>query len=640
MDKKQYYHSWVGDEIPKYALGSSNYGGSRTTFKNVDGNLSGRDEFTAGDFEHFRPSSALPKKHPDIMKRCDQVYKESGLIKHIIDMMADFTFQGIRISHPIKSTERLLKEWFEKIQGVSVSERFCNYLYRYGNIIVQRHDARIPRAEYKDMKSVAAKWVIPIKYTFLNPASVKVEGDDNSIYTSSPQYYIDMPQDPKTRELLKNIPGITITGNKVYLSKDNTIVAFYRKDDWKAWATPMIYSVLKDIEMLNRLELADKTALDGAISNIRIFKLGDLENKYIPDDAAFERLEQILQSHVAGGTLDIIWGPDIVMQESASEVYKFLGKEKFVPYLEKIFISMGIPVLSGGSRGSVTGSTLSLNMLIQKLEYGRQQLRAFWREEFKKVKEALGINKMPIIEFDYPNLTDDVSYKSLLIQLADRNLISDEVLDYAFKKHPEMERVRISREESQRDDQVRARKTTPYNEGDLERFVLKTAYNKGLIKLKDLDLDYEEQEIEDNKMSGQPFQGRPKLAKDKEKRAPRTEKPARSLAKQVWANATLAKINDILRPLVLETFGKKNLRELSSDQAKKYEVWRVSALFNIEAGSELTDQEIIDKASLDSDQLKIQSYIDICNDTSKFLDRQLTLEEKNYIASTIYCLED
>ena len=60
---------------------------------------------------------------------------------------------------------------------------------------------------------------------------------------------------------------------------------YYKKDDWMLWSNPMIYAILDDIMMLEKMKLADIAALDGAISNIRLWKLGSLEEKILPTKA-------------------------------------------------------------------------------------------------------------------------------------------------------------------------------------------------------------------------------------------------------------------------------------------------------------------------------------------------------------------
>jgi hypothetical protein len=103
-------------------------------------------------------------------------------------------------------------------------------------------------------------------------------------------------------------------------------VYHYKKDDWSVWANPMIHAILDDITMMEKMKLADMSALDGAISNIRLWRLGSLEHKIAPTRAAVDKLRDVLASNVGGGTMDLVWGPELDFKESTSQIYHFHRK--------------------------------------------------------------------------------------------------------------------------------------------------------------------------------------------------------------------------------------------------------------------------------------------------------------------------
>ena len=49
---------------------------------------------------------------------------------------------------------------------------------------------------------------------------------------------------------------------------------------------------LDDIIMLEKMRLADMSALDGAISNIRLWTIGNLDHKILPNKAAINKLKR------------------------------------------------------------------------------------------------------------------------------------------------------------------------------------------------------------------------------------------------------------------------------------------------------------------------------------------------------------
>ena len=190
------------------------------------------------------------------------------------------------------------------------------------------------------------------------------------------------------------------------LPEDKTLAFHYKKDDWQDWAIPMTFPIMDDIILLEKLKLADSAALDGAISNIRIFKLGSLEYKIAPAVGAARKLKNVLQNHVGAGTIDIVWGPDIELLESKTEVYKFLGQEKYIPTLNNIYGGIGIPpTLTGAfSAGGTTNNFISLKTLVQRLQYGRDVLSSFWETELEIIQKAMGFAEPASLEYNHPDL--------------------------------------------------------------------------------------------------------------------------------------------------------------------------------------------------------------------------------------------
>lgn len=644
---KDYYITWEGNEISQEAVDARNkaLGSFRQTYHGVDGNISGRDGFNRADWDSQRGTQ--PVKHSDIMMKASWVYYDCSLIRNIIDLMADFTGQGLRISHPVKSVERFYRAWYNHINGQEITERFANYLYRYANVVIKKSMGKINKKQRKDMSS--ASQIIPYSYTFINPAIVEVEGGDLSCFYKEKKYVITIPQafdtrnskNPKYSDLQKDIKEAIKKGTPIPLEPETTLVYHYRKDDWCSWAKPILYSVFRDIDMLYRLELADRTALDGAISNIRIFKLGNVEKKLIPTEALFQRLDDVLQSHSPGGTIDIIWDEAISLEESKTTVHQFLGKEKYVPHLEKIYQGLGIPsTLAGATNGAgSTNNFISLKTLLQRLEHGRMILSNFWMNELKQVQEAMGFSKEAIVEFDFSNLTDDTAYKALLIQLADRNLISDELLQHAFNNNPELERARINKEEKQRDKGKRARKPGPYNEGDFEKLVLRDAISKGLINPSKTGIDTIDSLNlkplpKPDKAEGVP--GRPKNKKDSTKRQRQKFNPIGSMGNKLQAKIAYEKITNFLKPIVLKAYKKRALRDLTTAEYHDYDDLRNTMFFNLSNPNILTDEEFKKILGVKINRDFLKKINNLLTSISSSLSRELSQEEKIDIYTIIY----
>lgn len=93
----------------------------------------------------------------------------------------------------------------------------------------------------------------------------------------------------------------------------------------------------------------------------------------------------MLMANPSGGQIDIIWGPDLKLTDKSSDIYHFLGQEKYVPHLNAIYECFGIPPTLVGTQvgGGMTNNVVSLRALIETLAYIRQLIVDFWIEELK-----------------------------------------------------------------------------------------------------------------------------------------------------------------------------------------------------------------------------------------------------------------
>ena len=619
-------------------------------YSNLDGITGSRPGFARSDYYYFRPDEAVPQRLKEILKKADDIYQRVGLVKNVIDLMGDFATQGIRIVHKNKRIERFYRRWFKKIEGKDRSERLLNNLYRSGNVVIDRRTAKITLKSstqlYQSLGTadmnvtdidgdgpIMDRREIPWKYTFIDPIYVEVAAGSLSSFVNQKTYVLELPaslskiiNSPKTdaeRQIVQALPAQIIEAAKSKkafpLDPNKTIVCHYKKDDWQAWAFPMIYSIMDDITVVEKLKLADMAALDGAISNIRIFKLGNLEHKIIPTKAATSKLAQILGNNVGGGTMDIIWGPDIEMLESNTNVHQFLGEAKYIPHMNNVYAGLGIPPTLTGTFGAAgtTNNFISLKTLTQRLQYGRDVLTRFWENEIALVQKAMGFKHPAKIEFDRMDLSNEDSEKALLIQLADRSLISDELLQTKFGLDPDMEKTRLNRELRERASERMVPKAGPWYNPDPDDALKKIALQTGIVTPSEIGLELEKRkkgeesalemkagskpstptrlanDSSESLPSGQPGQGRPKMSKDSEKRKTKVFTPQTGASLTIWANKAQDKISEILNPILLEFYNKKNLRSLSSAEVQEMDMVKTKVLLSIEPHSKLDEQNIL-----------------------------------------------
>jgi hypothetical protein len=147
------YQTWGDESGKKSALDSTDLDGydgvvhkgiahndfsNRQTYIDIEPNRSVRPSFNRTDYDAFRPGEAVPTRQKRIIGACMEAYDRVGIIRNVIDLMSDFSSQGLALVHPNKNIEKFYRKWFSQIKGYDRSERFLNYLYRCGNVVVQK----------------------------------------------------------------------------------------------------------------------------------------------------------------------------------------------------------------------------------------------------------------------------------------------------------------------------------------------------------------------------------------------------------------------------------------------------------------------------------------------------------------------
>ena len=650
MDK--FYENLI--KLPVYTSKSA------STFQNAYTNIDIRDEYSYYDYENYRPNSRIPKSPKGKIAACMQAYEESGngIIRNTVDLMADFATKGINVVHKNKKVELWWQTWFHNVVGgPERSERIVNLLPRAGLEVVQKNTAKLelrkskeffkgnaaPNSDYKEKEYDIIKREIPVSYNIVNPLSLEVDNEQYATLLSSKDYQfavrlpdnlirmVNYPNSQTELDLLQQLPVDLINnvrgGSKTMrLDKRKTKTIFYKKDDWKIFPTPMLYSVLKDLQTLQKMKLADDSALDGVISQLRVWKLGNLEYKIFPDLAAMQKLAGILMNAGGGGITDIIWGPDLQLQEITTNYQSFLGEAKYIPVLNAIWTALGIPALFTGSssQGSFTSNYIAIQTLIERLESFRNLLINFWEAEFKEVMIAMkgvpGFDIPPVLVFDKMILSDPSSIYQILTNMVDRNILSEEFVQNVIGANPDIEEARINREEKERKKGKRAKKSGPYYRPQVQDDWMTNFINQGVLSPSQVGLELLDKKpgeknpqeikvditnkLQKTKINNQPNSsdkvdtgGRPLNSKDQVKRKP---KKVAIRTKASFANKILKVescqeiLYEKLNSFYLEFLDKKNLRQLTVEEFQELENYKFRVLSSCDFSKEFCENYILD----------------------------------------------
>ncbi len=226
-------------------------------------------------------------------------------------------------------------------------------------------------------------------------------------------------------------------------------------------------------------------------------------------------------------------------------------------------------------------------MVIERLEYGRMLLVDFWTKEIEAVRQAMGFRYPAEVMFDQMSIADENAEKALLIQLSDRNIISDEMVIERFKGNAEIERSRLKKESEDRENGELPEKASPFHNAN---------FNKDMQKL-DKQLKHNEK-INKDRMAAKPAapNGRPIKKKDTTTRKKRSVKPrsSASIAETIkWVNNSWDIVSELVNSAYLASVNKKHLRQLSKAEIKELESVKIDVLTNLPILENASDNTVI-----------------------------------------------
>lgn len=623
-----------------YAAHSAKMGTERNYFEPVyhsaqgaymydpNSTVNGRPPYGRDTYDYYRPNEAVPqgrsqKSLQEIMLACLSAYERVGIIKSVIDMMSEFVAEGVEIVHEDEEPHRFYQAWSRRIGLEDRVERGASWLLKCGNLVVRRKMGQLDTSEVKRMKRAGAGEAgkIPLDYVFYNPANVELVGDtvgalsDKKIYALrfpvsnlynlrrprndlEKSVYDGMPIEVKNLIEHKQIQGyyyIPIPNDKLY-------IGYYKKDDSDIWAKSFIYSILSDVYYNDKVKLAKVSMLDGMINAVRLWTLGDHTLDLLPTPGAGAKLAGIIANHVGGGSMDIIWDSAINLKEFYPPVENLAGFEE---NYNAILLGLGIPEsLVGGSEIKTSGnSQASFKNFVKRMESIRRILRDWLESEIDIIQKNMGFRKRPQIRFTNADLYDEQTYFNMIRELVDRNIIPDDRVMELIGELPDYEKVRMQKQEQDRQDGTRPKKAGPFHNPEV--------VNQRIHEIKKLRIQQE-----NTKMKGTGGPNSNNLTKKKAKDTVRPGRPGGSrdtVTRKRRPNKIKApmgqllveasRIYDLVDGLVneamLDYYGVKDFRLLTTEQKQVIDDAKAYVFPNIEPFTEVT-AEIVNAITLES----------------------------------------
>jgi hypothetical protein len=417
--------------------------------------------------------------------------------------MVDFALEGFIISHTNPAIEKFYKNWAKTVNLSNVAEGALKGIYRDGNTPIYSFRTQLTNEQVKGFKRTISKYdkengepsttepidmndedykksisqknelpVLPTRYSILDLLKITPIGNE-LLQTIRNEYQIGTDDikilmDPQNESERKAVDRITkeigksgieeLKSGTITLDPDRLSMLFYKKDDYKRWANPMLWRIMDDVKFKKLLRDMDISAAEGVCSALTIIKLGDAEKGLLPGPDKYEKLATMLKNPSRSKT--ILWDNLIEIISSYPPVEQILGKEKYEQVDGDIRSGLGIPEsLINGEGGNYANSFLAVKTLLERLETGRRHVLDWIKEQIEMVAKAMHFRKPAFIKLTHMSLRDEEVVKKFILELVDRNMLSYKTTMEYFGEDFDVELNRMRQEDKIRVD---IQDKTPY----------------------------------------------------------------------------------------------------------------------------------------------------------------------------------
>ena len=273
------------------------------------------------------------------------------------------------------------------------------------------------RWEYRKING--KEYFAPSTITPLNPLGIRIDGSKNGL--SEFIYYqnnygngdVSVNEKASGEQLLKkiNMKRIARRGQSYF---------------W--WGIPYLTKSFEAIYRKSKIIKLDQAITDGIIGLITVFSLANQKDGTYAKKADIEKFSQLLSAKDSSGPLYIVWPghvkTDIVGPDG--QILKF--DERYATVDKDIASALAIPMflLNGESKGSNSGSEISIKPLMETLRDSQMNIGQWWVWMAFNIamQNNIKINKIEAL-WSNPNIEDVKGLITVVDNMRDRGLLSN-----------------------------------------------------------------------------------------------------------------------------------------------------------------------------------------------------------------------
>jgi hypothetical protein len=415
-----------------------------STFQSPLSGLSGEIENINKGVSPFSRDNSGTLSAQQAIVLCQKAYWNVAIFRNTIDIQTEFANSKLSFRGKNKRSIKFFNEWYKKINGWSLSERFFREWFRSGNVFIYKFLYNITNIEVNKMSRAEVAKKIPLRYTILNPADMRAEGSATFVnfnyYKMLNSYELARLKVPKTEDEKRFMDSLPVKIRdeikrgqlpEIPIDTEYLTAVFCGKQDYEALSVPMYYPVLFDIDLKLEFKKMEKVIARTADYMILLITAGDKDRDANTNSRILSALQDLFEMESVGRVLvsDYSTKAEFVLPD----LNKILGPEKYQVVNQDI--ANGLMNIFWGDE-KYANSMIKIKVFLERLSSARQAfLNNFLIPEMEMIASELGFTEIPEPVFDEVDLKEEIEYMKVYTRLAEIGMLTPEELFQSFETH-------------------------------------------------------------------------------------------------------------------------------------------------------------------------------------------------------------
>lgn len=372
-----------------------------------------------------------PRNFHDQVRVCRDFYQYDPMTGTIIDIMIQFS--APEIQHVTDDPE--VKQFFDDLVDASNLNQAIKWILLEYYVVANAFPYRSLR-EGEFLTARSGRKIPHYEWTVLNPEYVEVEGsmlfNQGMIKLRPSEELVNAVKEgnknPLYRSVVSNLPAYFIKaikeGESIPLDPNYVSHISRNKQPFERYGKPFLLRAYRSLRIKQKLIQLDLNTADGIINQLVTITTGN--DQYPATQEDLDALAELINT--PSKAFALLWNHTLNVKFHRPD-HELFDAAKYEQVNRDIQAAFGITrAVFDDQEGGYGKTWVSIASLIERLEWGRNDIKRWLEEEYRKIAEEQGLPTYPSVRFSKINLQEDRTVKNILLNLYQHGVLSAQTL--------------------------------------------------------------------------------------------------------------------------------------------------------------------------------------------------------------------